>query len=68
MGFAIPALLQSLNGLNPYFSVVPRLYWGTSIPLFRETTQIPIVLSFQMLGFSYFINRDIAFGLCFSWG
>ena len=65
MVFAIPAVLQSLNGLNPYFSAVPRLYWGTSIPLFRETIQIPIVLSFQMLGFSYFINRDIAFGLCF---
>ena len=65
LGFSVPALLQSINGLNPYFPAIPRLYWGTSIALFRNTIDIPIVLSFQMLGFSYFINRDIAFGLCF---
>ena len=64
-GFAIPAVLQSINGLNPYFPSIPRLYWGTSVPLFRGTVQIPLRLSFQMFGFAYFINRDIAFGLCF---
>lgn len=65
LGFAIPALLQSLNGLNHYFPFVPRLLLGTEISLFRNTISIPINLSFQMLGFSYFVNRDIAFSLCF---
>ena len=65
LGFAIPAILQSIHGLNPYFPFFPRLYWNTSIPLFRDTLHIRLGLSFQMLGFSYFINRDIAFGLCF---
>ena len=65
IGFAIPAILQSLNGLNHYFAYVPRIVMGTSISLFRETITIPINLSFQMLGFSYFVHPDIAFGLCF---
>lgn len=65
LGFAIPALLQSLNGLNHYFPFVPRLTMGTEISLFRNTVLIPVNLSFQMLGFSYFVNRDIAFGACF---
>ena len=65
LGFAIPAILQSLNGLNPYFPSIPRLYWGTQLSLFGDTITIPFILSFQMLGFSYFVNRDILFGLCF---
>ena len=65
LGFAIPAILQSLNGLNPYFPSIPRLYWGTQLSLFGDTITIPFILSFQMLGFSYFVNRDVLFGLCF---
>ena len=65
VGFAIPAIIQSINGFNHYFPYIPRIVLGTSIPLFRNTMSVPIRLSFQMLGFSYFINRDIAFGLCF---
>ena len=64
-GFAIPAILQSLTGLNHYFPFIPRISIGTSISLFRNTIHVPILLSFQMLGFSYLVNRDIAFGLCF---
>ena len=65
IGFAIPAIVQSANGLNHYFPYFPRISLDHSIPLFRDSIHIPIRLSFQMLGFSYFVNRDIAFGLCF---
>ena len=65
VGFAIPAIIQSVNGLNHYFPYFPRISLDNYIPLFRDTIQIPLRLSFQMLGFSYFVNRDIAFGLCF---
>ena len=64
-GFAIPAVLQTINGLNPYFPFIPRIYWGTQLSLFGDTVSIPLRLSFQMLGFSYFINKDIALGLVF---
>ena len=69
LGFAIPAIVQSLNGLNYYFPAIPSTsiasWSGFGIPLFRNTINLRIAFSFQMLGFSYFINRDIAFGLCF---
>ena len=65
IGFAIPAIVQSANGLHHYFPYFPRVSLDHSIPLFRDTIHIPLRLSFQMLGFSYFVNRDIAFGLCF---
>ena len=65
IGFAIPAIVQSANGLHHYFPYFPRVSLDHSIPLFRDSIHIPLRLSFQMLGFSYFVNRDIAFGLCF---
>jgi len=69
LGFAIPTIVQCVNGLNYYFPFIPALniasWSGFTIPLFRNTVNLKIALSFQMLGFSYFINRDIAFGLCF---
>ena len=65
MGFAVPAIIQSINGINFYFPYFARISLDSSIPLFRDTMTIPLRLSFQMLGFSYFVNRDVAFGLCF---
>ena len=65
-GFAIPAMLQTLNGLDHYFPGIPTFaLHGMSVPLFRDSVHVPLWLSFQMLGFSYFISREIAFGLCF---
>jgi hypothetical protein len=66
VGFAIPAILQTVNGLHHYFPSIPTFsLYGFSIPLFRDSVHIPLNLSFQMLGFSYFISREIGFGLCF---
>ena len=68
-GFALPAITQSLNGLHHYFPFIPGTriasWSGFTIPLFRDTINLKISFSYQMLGFSYFINRDIAFGLWF---
>jgi hypothetical protein len=68
-GFAIPTIVQSINGLSFYYPFIPPFniasWSGFSVPLFRDTISLRIALSFQMLGFSYFISRDIAFGLCF---
>ena len=65
IGFAIPAVIQSVSGLHHYYPYFPRIVLDNYIPLFRDTIQIPLRLSFQMVGFSYFVNRDVAFGLCF---
>ena len=52
VGFAIPAIVQSTNGLHHYFPYFPRVSLDHSIPLFRDSIHIPLRLSFQMLGFS----------------
>ncbi len=66
IGFAVPAITQTLSGINHYFPYIPAVTpLSTNISLFRETVSVPIRISYQMLGFSYFVNRDIAFGLCF---
>ena len=65
LGFAIPFIIASINALHNYYPFVPRIRLGTSIPIFRRTAVIGISASPTMIGFSYFINRDIALGLCF---
>ena len=65
MGFALPAAIQTINGLSHYYPFISTIRLDTAIPLFRDSVSIPIRLSFQMLGFTYFVSRDIAFGLCF---
>ncbi|MEE3259990.1 MAG: DUF6785 family protein [Candidatus Latescibacterota bacterium] len=65
IGFALPFIVGSLNALHNYWNFVPDVNLRTSIPLFRNTTSQAIALSFPMLGFSYFVNLDIAFAIWF---
>ena len=64
-GFAIPFALGSLRALHNYYNFIPTVQLETSIPLFRNTTFLQLALSFPMLGFSYFVNLDIAFAIWF---
>ena len=65
IGFAIPFAIGSLRALHNYYNFIPTVNLGTSIPLFRNATNLNITLSFPMLGFSYFVNLDIAFAIWF---
>ena len=65
VGFAIPFFVGSLNALHNYYNFIPNVQLRTSIPLFRNTTSWAIALSFPMLGFTYFVNLDIAFAIWF---
>jgi len=62
-GFVPPFIIESLGKLHVYDSSVPTLNLSTSIPLFRGSTDLVIALSFPMVGFSYFVNLDIALGI-----
>ncbi|MBI2503777.1 MAG: hypothetical protein HYW07_11170 [Candidatus Latescibacteria bacterium] len=64
-GFAIPFALGSLRALHNYYNFIPTVQLETSIPLFRNTTFLQIALSFPMIGFSYFVDLDIAFAIWF---
>jgi len=66
LGFSITAFIYLTNRLHfqyPYVPLIP--YWGTPIYLFRDTVRVDVGLSFWVLGFSYFISREVAFSLCF---
>ena len=63
IGFAIPFIIGCIKALHNYYKFIPTINLSTSIPIFRRTTNILINVSFPMVGFSYFINTDIAFGL-----
>ncbi|MBI4531086.1 MAG: hypothetical protein HY709_06140 [Candidatus Latescibacteria bacterium] len=65
VGFAIPFLIGSNTALRAYFHFWPSIPLSTSFSTFRNTVPITIWLSFPMVGFSYLINLDIAFGLWF---
>jgi hypothetical protein len=64
-GFAIPFLVGSLRALHNYFNFVPTVVLQTDIPIFRNTSILQIALSFPMVGFSYFVELDIAFAIWF---
>lgn len=64
-GFAVALVIGSTSGLNHYFPTLPRLSLATVVPVLRETVNLPIVFSFTVVGFSYFVNLDIALGLWF---
>ena len=63
IGFAIPVFVTSVRALHNYFHFVPDIKLATSIPLFQNTTSLRVALSFPMVGFSYFLNLEVALGL-----
>ncbi len=69
LGFALPVLLTTSEALHQYDPIFPSarsvLYPGTTLPILRNTTAINFLLSFPILGFSYLIRLDIAFGFWF---
>lgn len=64
LGAALPLILGSMQALHRYDPVYPmvRLLWY--LPFVGEQT-IRISISFAMIGFSYFINANIAAGIWF---
>ncbi|MFT5376063.1 MAG: hypothetical protein ACI906_002897 [Candidatus Latescibacterota bacterium] len=65
VGFALPLLVSSINGLHAYHSMVPIIQQVSTVPIFRDAVTLIFRLSFPMVGFSYLINLDIALSLWF---
>ena len=64
-GFALPAIVSSLNALHAYYNFIPAVQQLTTIPVFDNAVALIVRLSFPMVGFSFLINLDIAFSLWF---
>jgi hypothetical protein len=61
--FLAAVAVGSMKGLHHYYPAVPDIVMTTSIPIFRNTVSLPIMLSFTMVGLSYFVNLEIVLGL-----
>ena len=62
-GFAVPAVIGGLQGLNAYYPAVPTVEYYTYLELVPGLVSLPAVLSFATLGFFFLIKREVAFGL-----
>ena len=65
IGFAMPVVVGTLNGLNSYFPVVPRVELTTYLDVFRDSRTVPVHFSFPLTGFSYFIHQSLGLGIWF---
>ena len=65
LGFGAAVVIGSLKGLNHYYPEVPQIAMGTYLPVVRNAVNLPIMLSFTVVGLSYFISLDIALGIWF---
>lgn len=63
LGFAIPFIVTSINGLNGYYHFVPRLSLSYSVPIFRNMEYLTLNLSFPMLGFTYLISQEVSLSI-----
>ena len=63
IGFAIPFIIYSSHGLHHYFNFIPSIETFSQLRVLRQTTLFRLFLSFPVIGFTYFINLDIAFSL-----
>jgi succinate dehydrogenase/fumarate reductase cytochrome b subunit len=66
LGFAVPFVTGTINAFHNYYSPIPSISFGVGgFSLFRGTVGVSMSMNPTLVGFSYFVHRDVAFGLCF---
>ena len=65
LGFAIPFVILSVNALHDYFPFFPEIDLTQRHLIFRNREELFIYIVFSMIGFTYFVNLNIAFSLWF---
>ena len=63
MGFAVPLVVITCNAFHSYYPMIPEFNLATGFNAFRGTVGFRFQLSFSLLGFSYFISRELALGI-----
>ena len=63
VGFAIPAVILSINAFHTYYHIIPAVNLWPNIPIFRRTLRLPFRVNFAWIGFSYFVDTNIAMGI-----
>ncbi len=65
VGFAIPLLLLSMNGLNFFYPEVPQFRQGSSLSLFNNTVHLGFHFKLAYIGFFYLVDLHISFSIWF---
>ncbi len=65
VGFAIPFLISSINGIHHYYEFMPSIKLVHPVPIVPSVWTLQFRISFPVIGFAYFINVKTAFGLWF---
>lgn len=72
LGFAIPFVLLSTQGLNFYFPFIPAIKLYTYLPIFHglqgvgySQDNLFIYLRFTIIGLTYFLSLEVSFSLWF---
>jgi len=65
MGFLISAFFLNINFLHEHFYFIPKINLEHEIIIFRNTNFLRFYIDFALVGFTYFINLDVAFSLWF---
>lgn len=63
VGLILSFIANSFTALHNHFFFFPTLELASTVSLFRDSVGLGLRLSFLMLGFSYFIQANVAVGL-----
>ncbi|MBI2506458.1 MAG: hypothetical protein HYW07_24850 [Candidatus Latescibacteria bacterium] len=64
-GFAVPALINSLNALHAYFNFIPPISLSSALPILRNSVWLNFTPRFEVIGLSYLLSLDVSFGVWF---
>ena len=65
LGFAIPAVIYSINGLSSYFSFISPIQLHRSLSIFAQTTPLSLRIFFEVIGLTFLLSTDISLSLWF---
>lgn len=65
LGFSIPAIIYSINGLHSLFPLFPVIQLSRRLIAFRSTFWIPIRIFFEVIGLAFLLSLDVSFSLWF---
>jgi hypothetical protein len=64
-GFAVPALINSLNALHAYYNFIPALSLSSALPILRNAVWLNFTPRLEVIGLSYLLSLDVSFGVWF---
>lgn len=65
IGFAVPALINTINALHNYFNFIPPINLNIQALILRNSINMNMTPRFEVIGLSYLLSLDVSFGVWF---